>query len=73
MTLSEADYKQLEPHIPIIKHVSNGGNTSKSDAWYAMNTVNVNRTGFALKAGCTACMVQDYQRYWNMIQGYEAQ
>jgi len=74
MQLTKADYDSLLPYKDIIKHVSFGGNTNKGDAWWAMNTVNINRLGQALTgSGCSACMVEQYQRYWNYIEEYEAQ
>ena len=71
MKLTKSQYDSLKPFIATIKHVSFGGNTSNSDPWWAMNTVEMERSGNQLTAGCSACMVNDYQRYWNLIQEYE--
>lgn len=72
MSLTKEEYDYLKEYIPTIKHVATGGNTRKSDAWYAMNTMEIQRTGLQLNgAGCEGCMVEQYQRYWNLIQEYE--
>ena len=71
MQLTKDDYFILEPYRATIKHVANGGSTSKSEAWWSMNTVNIIHTGEHLISGCTACMVEDYRRFANMIEEYE--
>lgn len=70
--LTKEQYETLLPHKPTIKHVAHGGNTSKSDAWWAMCGVHLQRVGEHLKSGCPPCMVEDYQRYWNLMMEYEA-
>ena len=71
--LTPDQYTYLLPHRAIIKHVAEGGNTSDGTPWWAMNTINIQCEGGGLRSGCSACMVEDYQRYWNMMMEYENQ
>lgn len=70
--LTSDQYTYLLPHKAKIKHVAEGGNISDGTPWWAMNTVNIQRGLGNMRSGCPSCMVEDYQRYWNLMMEYEA-